>query len=228
MKTIIAVTLSLVVLFSINAPLHAESDENKPIKERRERVREKIRENIQKNFPRAALGTGKLTAINGSTLTVDKDGKSYNVNTGTFDKCTTKFKRRFGGDSNTSEMSVGDIVNVIGYFTNEEKTTINACLIRDTSIQKRRGGFIGKVVSLTDTGWVMTTLSQKKANQTVTVDSSTKFIDRRGQTISKTDIVVGHRVRIKGLWNNDNNTVTEVTHVKDFSLPEKPTLTPEP
>jgi hypothetical protein len=41
---------------------------------------------------RATIGLGKLTAINGTTLTVERDGKSYTVLTGTFDKCTTKFK----------------------------------------------------------------------------------------------------------------------------------------
>jgi len=31
---------------------------------------------------------------------------------------------------------------------------------------------------------------------------------------------------VKGMWDKTNNTITEVTHVKDYSLPPKPTITP--
>jgi len=31
--------------------------------------------------------------------------------------------------------------------------------------------------------------------------------------------VPGHKVMVKGLWDNKLNTVTEVTFVRDYSLP---------
>jgi len=40
--------------------------------------------------------------------------------------------------------------------------------------------------------------------------------------------LVGHRIRVKGLWNNKNSTVTEVSHVKDFDLPVRPIGTVAP
>ncbi len=174
---------------------------------------------------RATIGLGKLTAMNGTTLTVERDGKSYTVLTGTFDKCTTKFNRRYWGTSSLSEYTLGDMINVYGIWQDDAKTTIEACVLRDISIQKRYGVFVGEITSLTSTGWVMTTVSDKRTSQMVTVTGSTKFVNRKEQAISQADIQVGHRVRVKGMGNRVNKTVTEVTHVKDFNLPERPTTT---
>ena len=47
--------------------------------------------------------------------------------------------------------------------------------------------------------------------------------------MSYTDVQVGHRVRVKGLWDNKLNKITEVTQVKDFTIPAQgvaPTPTP--
>ena len=176
---------------------------------------------------RGAFAAGKITAINGTTLTVEKDGKSITVLTGVFDKCTTVFRRRFWGTSSLAEYTVGDSINVTGKWQDEAKTTIEACVIRDVSIQKMYVTFVGEVLSLTSNGWVMKTVG--RGNQTVTVTASTKFVDRREQAITQADVKVGHRVRIKrGLWNRVNNTVTEVTNVKDFSLPVRPSGTVAP
>ena len=71
----------------------------------------------------------------------------------------------------------------------------------------------------------MTTVSGKRADQTVTVDSSTKFSNRKGETITQSEITVGQRVRVKGLWNSNDNTVTEVKEVKDFALPVRVSAT---
>ena len=101
-------------------------------------------------------------------------------------------------------------------------------MVRNLSIQKRYGVFFGVVQSLNANGWVMTTISTKRENQTVIVSTSTKFINRKEVTITQGDIAVGHRVRVKGLWDKSNNTVSEVTSVKDFNLPPKPSPTPTP
>jgi len=87
---------------------------------------------------RVLIGTAKLTAISGTTLIVDREEKSYTVNTGTFDKCATQLRRRFWGKSELSEFSVGDVLNVMGYWTDDTKTAVNACYIRNISIQKSR------------------------------------------------------------------------------------------
>lgn len=176
-----------------------------------------LREFLKKG--RAAIGSGTLTAKSGTTLTVTKDGKTYTVLTDS----KTQFRRRFWGKGTTDEMQVGDTLNIIGLWTDDAKTTIQARIVRDISIQKRNGIFFGTVQSVTSTGWVMTTM--QRGNQTVTVSSTTKFVDRREQTIAQSAIMLGHKVRVRGLWDKTNSTVTEVSHVKDFSLPVKPTPT---
>lgn len=171
---------------------------------------------------KAAIGTCTVTGISGTTITCTKDGKTFTVLTD--DK--TQFRRKFWGKSSLSEIHNGDVVNVIGLWTDDSHTTIQAHLIRDTSIQKRFGVFFGTVTSLTADGWVMDTL--RRGSQTVTVGSDTKFVNRREQAITKTDIAVGHRVRVKGLWDSKLSTITEVKQVKDFSLPPKASGTPTP
>ncbi|MEK7060804.1 MAG: hypothetical protein AAB937_01070 [Patescibacteria group bacterium] len=170
---------------------------------------------------RAAIGTGKLTVKTDVTLTVEKDGKSFIVNVDN----KTQFRRRFWGKSSLAEMSVGDTINVIGLWADDAHTTINATLVRDVSIQKRFGVFFGEVKSLLSSGWVMTTVSGKRADQTVTVDNQTKFTNRKGETITQADVKVGQKVRVRGLWNSNDNTVTEVTEVKDFALPVRVSVT---
>jgi len=175
------------------------------------------------NKGRAAIGSGTISAISGTTLTVKaKDGKQFTILTDT----KTQFRRRFWGKSSLSEMSVGDMVNVIGKWTDDAKTTIQARLVRDLSIQKRNGTFFGTVQSVSASGFVMQTL--KRGTLTVTTSASTKFVNRKGETIAKGDVIVGHKVRVGGLWDSKLNTLTEVAHVKDFSLPVKPTETPKP
>ena len=235
-------TLVAIVMLSASlSPVYAETirearkdiiEARKELMQEKRDLREDIREKIASKVAavkslfkgRISFGSGKLTAINGTTLTIEKDSKSYTVLTGTFDKCTTQYRRRFWGTSSVSEFTIGDKVNVAGIFTDDTRTTIQACVIRDISIQKRFGVFIGEIVSLMNNGWIMNTVGEKRPNQTVTVNSSTKFTNRKGETITQGDIKVGQRVRVKGLWNRESNTVTDVTQVKDYSLPVIPSI----
>lgn len=151
------------------------------IKEKVEELKPKITGKL-KNLVSAAIGTGKIVSITGTSLTAtsNSDGKTYTILTGKFDKCATKFVRKFGGKSDLLEYTSGDSINAAGYFTDDTKTTVQACLIRDISIQKRRADFTGTVKSLTLSGFVMTTLSEKRADQMVSLADTTKLIDRSG------------------------------------------------
>jgi len=172
---------------------------------------------------RAAIGMGTVTVINGTTITVlGKDGKTYTVLTDS----TTQFRRLYWGKGTLSEIQVNDQVSVIGKWIDDPHTTIQAKLFRDISIQKFAGVFFGTVQSVTSTGWVMTTVN--RGNQTVTVSSTTKFTDRKGGSLTQSTIVVGNKVRVRGLWDRKNSTVTEVAVVKDFSLPVASTITGTP
>jgi hypothetical protein len=172
---------------------------------------------------RANINNAKVTNISGSVLTVaDKDGKTITVNT----DANSRLRRRFFGSSNISEISVNDLLNIFGKWTDDAHTIVQAQQIRDLSIQKRFGVFVGDVTAVS--GNTITLKTINRGNQTVTVASSTKFIDRKEKTIAQTDVVVGHRIRVKGMWDSANNTITAVQQLKNFSLPVKIGVTPTP
>jgi hypothetical protein len=122
-----------------------------------------------------------------------------------------------------SEFSVGDEVNVIGRYTDETKLTIEAALIRNKSIQKRWGVFFGEVLSKEGNVLMIKTLNRGEIK--VYVGDSTKIINRREESVSLNNIEVGHRVRVKGVWDRALREIREADEIKDFSLPPKPTKT---
>lgn len=221
-QKIATLALTLALGLGIASPAFAKEPQNaRGVKKNfMQELREKMssRAGVVKTFfefGRAAIGSGKITAKTETTLTVEKDGKSYTVNLDS----KTQLRRRFWGKAELSEFSVGNTVNVIGHWTDDTHTAINAKLVRNISIQKRFGVFFGEVKSILSGGWVMSTKSENRADQTVTVSSSTKLENRKGETMTQTDVKVGHKVRVKGLWDRTLNTITEVTNVKDFNLP---------
>lgn len=220
-----SLALAASVGLTVATPAVAANVQAQVRKEMRDELRDKAgsRPGLLRSFlqTRAAIGSGKLTAKTDTTLTVEKDGKSYTVNIDS----KTQLRRRFWGKATLAEMSVGDTLNIIGLWADDVKTTINARLVRDISVQKRFGVFLGEVKSLLGNGWVMSTVGTKRPDQTVTVSATTKFVNRKEETIAQADVAVGHRVRVKGLWDTALNTVTDVTHVKDFSLPLRATPT---
>lgn len=186
------------------------------IKEIRNQIKEKV-----KALRFDAQLTGKITEIGENYIKVsdNKDEKTYQVN------ITEKaqLRRHFGGKSSLSEFSVGDEVNVIGRYTDETKSTIEAVLIRNKSIQKRWGLFFGEV--LLKEGTFLTIKTVNRGDLKVNIVNSTKLINRRKQVITLNDIQVGHRIRVKGVWDRDLREIRETEEIKDFSLPPTPTKT---
>ena len=165
---------------------------------------------------------GKITEIGENYLKVsdNKDGKVYRVNISE----KTQLRRRFWGKSSLKEFAVGDEVNVIGRFLDEEKTIIDAVLIRNHSIQRRWGVFFGKVLSKEGNTLKIETINRGELK--VYVENTVKLVNRRGEAIGLGDIQLGHRIRIKGVWDKDLKEIREVEEIKDFSLPPLPTKLP--
>jgi hypothetical protein len=161
----------------------------------------------------AVLRSALVTAKNGSTLTVTDDGKTYSV------KVTdaTKIRRRYFGKSNAGDLETGHLLNIVGTFTDENKNTVNAKLIRDLSIMKRHGVFIGNVTQIN--GNTITLDTVNRGTFTVTMNSASEVVNRRMENMPLSDVKSGHRIRIKGLWDKVNKTVTEVSQLKDYSVP---------
>jgi len=183
-------------------------------------IRNQIKEKVKALRFDARL-TEKITEIGGSYIKVsdNKDGKNYQVNITE----KTQLRRHFGGKSSLSEFSVGDEVNVIGRYTDETKSTIEAVLIRNKSIQKRCGVFFGEVLS--KEGNVLTIKTINRGEIKVYGADGTKIINRPEESISLNNIEVGHRIRVKGVWDKTLREIRETNEIKDFSLPPTPTKT---
>lgn len=195
------------------------SDFNEKIQELREGFKQKIG-GLKSQM--AKIAGGEITAISGTTLTVSKDDKTYTVNT----DANTHFQRHFWGKSSLAEFSVGNKVNVHGKFTDDTKTTILARLVRNLSIMKRHGVFLGDVTAKNSDNFVIN--SKNRGEQTVFFNSTTKFVKRNQTALTYAELQVGHRVRVKGLWDKSSNEITETVQVKDYNLPPKTAKTGSP
>lgn len=184
-------------------------------------IKNTIRTNVQKFKDTRGTLSGQVTAVGSTSITINSNGTSIQVDVDS----NTHFRRKFWGNSSLSEISVGDSVQVVGKWTSDAKTEITAVLIRDTSIQKRFGVFFGTVKSLTSGGFVVTTIHRD--DETVTFGTA-KIVDRKGGTLSQSDVKVGQKVRVRGMWDSNLKTITETTEVKDFSLPPFATPSPTP
>jgi hypothetical protein len=193
-----------------------------------ENIKNQVKEKLQALRFNARL-TGKITEVGEGYLKVssNNDGKVYQVNI--TDK--TQLRRHFWGKSTLAEFSVGDEVNVIGRYTDETKSTIEAVLIRNNSIQRRWGVFFGEVLSKTGNTVKVKTINRGELD--IYIINTTRLVDRQGRVIALENIQIGHRIRVKGVWDKSLNKVIEVEEVKDFSLPQKaqvitPTATSTP
>jgi hypothetical protein len=88
-------------------------------------------------------------------------------------------------------------------------------MLRNLSFQKRPGTFWGKVASVGQDGF---TLETGKGTLTVVVGSSTKIVDRRERVISLSSLVIGHRVRVTGIWDVSTKKMDPTRSIKDWSL----------
>ncbi len=158
----------------------------------------------------AQLITAKITANNSNSLTVAlSNGKSIKV-----DLAGAKLLRKFNGKATIDEMQVGDTVKITGTWTDATHAELLATYVKDISIQKSHFNFIGTVSSLTNNGFVM----KARGSQTVTILNTTLLRNKANQAITQSQIVVGNKVTVKGLWNSHLKTITETSLVKDLSI----------
>jgi len=173
---------------------------------------DKIKNFMKKNLRFEARVKGKITVIESNSFSLTGEDGAFQVNI--TDK--TKFLRKFGGKSSLSEYSVGDEVVVFGKFTDDTKLIIDAKTVKNNSIQKRFGAFFGKVTVKNTDNFVMETA--ERGTQTVYFGTA-KIVDRREVIIIMSDIKVGDRVRVKGVWDKTLSKISDVSQIKDFSIP---------
>lgn len=147
--------------------------------------------------------TGQIASVDGliapTTIKVTAGAITYTVNV----TAGTKIVRKFLGRSSLEELGVGDTVVVRGRLAD---VTIDANLIRDLSIQRRGGTFVGTVKSIdtTNSSFVLTTTA--RGDQTVTTSATTVFLKGKDK-VAFGDIQVGNNVLVIGLWRKSAKTI---------------------
>lgn len=166
------------------------------------------------------LAAATVASISGSTLTITKEKKTYTVRV----SAKTLFRKRYWGVSDLKSIAVNDRVNVAGDFLDSKKTIMEALLIRDLSIMKRRGVVFGTVIK-TSPG-ILYIEPKGYLPQRVALTKSTALVDKVDAPVLFSQIKQGDRIRVMGLWDRETNTITETTQIKDFVLPEPRRISP--
>ena len=164
-------------------------------------------EKLEKKFVKSIfLAKAELKAIDGLQLTVVNKTTTYNVILS--DKTT--LRRKFGSRSNLAEFSVGDILQVFGRKVSD--TEVLAKLIRNTSIQKKHGTFLGTIESVNIESKTFILKPVSRPLTTVIVNDATKIIERKSVKVFA-DLTVGMKVTAAGLWDMRKNTLAEVSKI---------------
>ncbi len=143
--------------------------------------------------------TGTLTAMSGTsvpaTITLTSGATIYTVNV----DATTVLVRKYNGPADLSEFLIGDTLQVRGTLSSDAVNTITPKTIKDLSVQRAGGTFIGNVVTTNCAGNTFTYKPKDREQQTVTVTTNTKII-RGGEKITCADMKNGELARVIGLW----------------------------
>lgn len=211
MKNILKILITLTITINLVFPGITYAKQNNQDKKKFIGVGMQLKESLKSRGVKIIDGT--VSAKNTASFTVTKDGKDYIVLT----TPDSKFRRHFWGKSTLAEISVGNKVNVWGNWTDDTHASINAMMIRNLSIMKRFGVFVGDIVSKSSTSFVIH--SKNRADQMISFDGNTKFVKKNDTAATYADLKTGDRVKIKGLWDKTLNTISEVTQIKDYALP---------
>jgi len=196
-----------------------------------EKVQERVEQEIQSSNPgigaqentkerernfvgtRAAIGLGKVISIDETNIVITANENTYTVQTDT----KTQFRRNYWGKSSLDEIAVGSSIRVIGKWQDQERTRIRAVIVRNLSLQKRYGVFFGVVTEMGEGSFKIQSVQRGEVQ--VLISAETYLVNRLMEDINFSDIEVGHRVRIKGTWDETNSILEGVTQIKDFSIP---------
>jgi hypothetical protein len=147
------------------------------------------------------MKAAKVTEINNNVLKVSIFNYNYQIDTN-----SANLVRYLWGQSNISEFSVGDIVNVWGYLDETDTSLVHARNIRDVSIQKLYGVFNGVIDSLDSANNSFVLKTESRGNQTVLVSADTKIV-KATTTIAFGDLQTDMGVVVRGVWNKTSSQI---------------------
>ncbi|MDO8482637.1 MAG: hypothetical protein Q7S86_02350, partial [bacterium] len=146
----------------------------------------------------ALVRGAKVTAIAGNVISASTVWGSTSLLWTIQSDSATNVIRRSGGQSNLSEISIGDFVSFQGKLvTTSGNLTVNAKILKNWSVQKKNVSFIGKVLSLGANSFV---LSADEHGQ-VTVNTASAVITKNDAAVTLAVINIGDKVMAKGLFD---------------------------
>ncbi|MDI6778472.1 MAG: DUF5666 domain-containing protein [Patescibacteria group bacterium] len=155
-----------------------------------------------------------------NTVIAAKDGTEYAI-----DVSNATIRRRYGAKCDFYELMTGDYIWVWGTMSG---TNITAGKVKDMSIQKWKGSFVGTITSIDSATY---TDGEGKSYQQFEIESrhrgdqiirvySTTSIKYRGKAKTFSDLAIGQEVVAKGTWNNTHSFVYDTNWVKIRTLAE--------
>jgi len=167
------------------------------------------------------LRNAVITAVNTETktITAEKNGTTY-----TIDASGATLRRKYGAKCEIYELIAGDYIWVWGRIS--ETNTIIAKKVKDYSIQKWKGSFVG-TITIIDSGTYTDSQgrnyqqfeieSRHRGNQVIRVYDTT-LIKYRKESKTFSDLAVGQEIVAKGTWNNTHSFVYDTVRVKILKL----------
>ena len=150
--------------------------------------------------------TGTLTAMSGTsvpaTITLTSGATVYTVNV----DATTVIVRKYNGPADLSEFMVGDTIQVKGTLSSDAVNTITPKTIKDLSVQRAGGTFIGTIVTTNCASNSFTYKPKEREQQTVYL-ATTATIIRGGEKVACTDLKNGELAKVIGLWRQASNRI---------------------
>jgi hypothetical protein len=150
---------------------------------------------------------GRVTAVNGSTITVeDKDGNATDIVT----SADTRFRVQGQPDASIDDVKVGMLLGAAGQFDANGDLVARHVIVRDMPERKFKGGPIagGEVAEVNGGEFVLKYLDG--SSLTVTTDASTLVITRgeNGPALgSLSDVTEGARIVAMGIPSGDSGSI---------------------
>jgi hypothetical protein len=155
---------------------------------------------------------GTVSAINGSTLTLNSKGFGPNATATTYTvDATNATVTKNGAASSLSNISMGDSISVQGTVSG---TSVTATSIRDGMIGRMgmKPGVLGTVASVSGNSLTVTSKMGPSGGTgtTYTVDATNATVTKNGASSSVTNIIVGDTVMVQGTVSGTSVTATSI------------------
>ena len=160
---------------------------------------------------------GTVSAISGTTITINSKGRPMGPNGGTTTATPTTYTvdassatvTKNGAASSVSGIAIGDTVMIEGTVSG---TSVTAKTIRDGVMQGMQPGVFGTVSAISGNTITITSkgFGKNTATTTYTIDATNATVTKDGATSSVSAISVGDMIMVQGTVSGTSVTATKI------------------